>query len=174
MVAQDLWDAGKVKDDYFYRAEKKYDLYLGHPWLRKNRVVPVGHRRCFLLESGPLGLPEFRFLHGGFKSAEERLKQKVTPKFGEDLTIAEVNGSVEYSRELGTLSYDALRAGTLNSTELSKNGAMLFVNIFMSTIPSLQSMTILLIVRTNGLLITSAMLGPKDGTGSYGLILRFT
>ena len=111
MVAQDLWDAGKVeevvlKDDYFYRAEIKYDLYLGHSWLRKNRVAPVGHRCCFLLESGPLERPEFRFLHAGFKSAEEFLKQKVTPKFGEDVTIAEVNGSVEYSRELECLRRD--------------------------------------------------------------------
>ena len=102
LVAQDLWEEGNVeevilKDDYFYRADVEYDLYLGHPWLRKNRVAPVGHRRCFLLESGPLERPEFRFLHAGFKSAEEFLKQKVTPKFGEDVTIAEVNGSADYS-----------------------------------------------------------------------------
>ena len=108
LVAQDLWDAGKVeevvlKDDYFYRAEKKYDVYLGHPWLCKNRVAPVGHRRCFLLESGPLERPEFRFLHAGFKSAEEFLKQKATPKFEEDVTIAEVNRSVEYSWKLECL-----------------------------------------------------------------------
>ena len=75
LVAQDLWEEQNVeevvlKDDYFYRADIKYDLYLGHPWLRKNRVAPVGHRRCFLLESGPLERPEFRFLHAGFKSAE--------------------------------------------------------------------------------------------------------
>ena len=111
-VAQDLWDAGKVeevvlKDDYFYRAELKYDLYLGHPWPRKNRVAPVGHRRCFLLESGPLQRPEFRFLHAGFKSAEGFLKQKVAPKTGEDVSIAEVNGSVEYSRELECLRRDS-------------------------------------------------------------------
>ena len=112
MVAQDLWDAGKVeevvlRDDYFYRAEKKYDLYLGHPWLRKNRVAPVGHGRCFLLESNPFERPEFRFLHAGFRSAEEFLKQKVTPIFGEEVTIAEVNGSVEYSRELECLCGDS-------------------------------------------------------------------
>ena len=112
LVAQDLWDAGKVgevvlKDDYFYRAEIKYDLYLGHPWLRKNRVAPVGYWRCFLLESGPLGRPEFRFLRAGFKSAEKFLKQKVTPKFGENVTIAEVNGSTECSRELDCLRRDS-------------------------------------------------------------------
>ena len=66
LVAQDLWDAGKVeevvrKDDYFYPAEVKYDLYVGHPWLRKNRVAPVGDGRCFLLESGPLERPEYSF-----------------------------------------------------------------------------------------------------------------
>ena len=112
LVAQDLWEDGNVeevilKDDYFYRADIKYDLYLGHPWLRKDRVAPVGHRRCFLLESGPLERPEFRFLHAGFKSAEEFLKQKVTPKFGEDVTIAEVNGSADYSRELECLRRDS-------------------------------------------------------------------
>ena len=96
-----------LKDDYFYRADIKYDLYLGHPWLRKNRVAPVGHRRCFLLESGPLERPEFRFLHARLKSAEEFLKQKVTPKFGEDVTIAEVNGSADYSRELECLRRDS-------------------------------------------------------------------
>ena len=112
LVAQDLWEEQNVedvvlKDDYFYRADIKYDLYLGHPWLRKNRVAPVGHRRCFLLESGPLERPEFRFLHAGFKSAEEFLKQKVTPKFGEDVTIAEVNGSADYSQELECLRRDS-------------------------------------------------------------------
>ena len=96
-----------LKDDYFYRADIKYDFYLGHPWLSKNRVAPVGHRRCFLLVSGPLERPEFRFLHAGFKSAEEFLKRKVTPKFGEDVTIAEVNGSADYSRELECLRRDS-------------------------------------------------------------------
>ena len=105
LIAQDLWDAGKVEEvvlkvDYSYRVKKEYDLYLGHPWLRQNRVAPVGHRRCFLLESGPLERPEVRFLHAGFKRAEEFLKQNVTPKFREDVNIAEVNGSVEYLREL--------------------------------------------------------------------------
>ena len=62
LVAQNVWYADKVeevvlKDDYFYLAEMKYDLYLGHPWLRKNRVVPVGHWRFFLLVSGPLERP---------------------------------------------------------------------------------------------------------------------
>ena len=112
LVAQDLWDASKVeevvlKDDYFYRAEIKSDLYLAHPWLRKNRVAPVGHRGCFLVEWGPLERPEFRFLHAGFKSAEYFLKQKVARKFGEDVTIAEVNKSVEYSNELECLPRDS-------------------------------------------------------------------
>ena len=67
------------------------------------------HRRCFLLESGPLERPDFRFLHTGFKSAEKFLKQKVTPKFGEYVTIAEMNGIVEYSRELECLRRDSQR-----------------------------------------------------------------
>ena len=112
LVAQDLWAAGNVeevvlRDDYFYLAEIKYDLYLGHPWLRKNRVAPVGHSCCSLLESGPLERPKFLFLHAGFKSAEEFLKQKITSEFGEDVTIAEVNGSDEYSRELERLRRDS-------------------------------------------------------------------
>ena len=184
LVAQDLWEEQNVeevvlKDDYFYRADIKYDLYLGHPWLRKNRVAPVGHRRCFLLESGPLERPEFRFLHAGFKSAEEFLKQKVTPKFGEDVTIAEVNGSADYSQELeclrrGLPAHDALRAGTLHPTELSTNGAMPFVNTFMNTIHFGHSMMPLLTVRTSALISTLATLGPTNGTRSCGLILRFT
>ena len=51
MVAQDLWEEDKVEDvvleDYFYRAGIKYDLYLGHPFLTKSKVAPVGHRSCF-------------------------------------------------------------------------------------------------------------------------------
>ena len=44
MVAQDLWEEGKVEDvvleDFVYRAAIKYDLYLGHPFLTKNKVAP--------------------------------------------------------------------------------------------------------------------------------------
>ena len=61
MVAQDLWEEGKVEDvvleDYVYRAAIKYDLYLGHPFLTKIKVAPVGHRRCFILESGETEAP---------------------------------------------------------------------------------------------------------------------
>ena len=56
MVAQDLWEEGKVDnvvlEDYLSRAAVKYDLYLGHPFLTKSKVAPVGNRRCFFLESG--------------------------------------------------------------------------------------------------------------------------
>ena len=69
MVAQDLWEEGKIEDvvleDYCSRAAIKYDLYLGHPFLTKNKVAPVGHRRCFILESGETEAPSFRFLHSG-------------------------------------------------------------------------------------------------------------
>ena len=55
MVAQDLWEECKVEDvdleNYFYRAAIKYDLYLGHTFLTKNKVAPVGLRRCYILES---------------------------------------------------------------------------------------------------------------------------
>ena len=81
VVARDIWVASNVEEavlkvDYFYRGERTCDLYSGHPWLRENRVAPVGDRRCFLLESGPLEHPEFRFLHAGSKSAEEFWKEK--------------------------------------------------------------------------------------------------
>ena len=51
MVAEDLWEGDKVEDvvleDYFYRAAIKYDLYLGHPFLTKNKVAPFfGIRRA--------------------------------------------------------------------------------------------------------------------------------
>ena len=51
---------------------------------------------------------------------------------------------------------------------------MLFVNIFMSPIPLPHSTMPLLAVTTNSLMITFAMLGPKNWTRRYGLILRFT
>ena len=51
MVAQDLWEEGKVEnvvlEDYFHRAAIKYDINLGHPFLTKNKVAPVGHRLPF-------------------------------------------------------------------------------------------------------------------------------
>ena len=75
---------------------------------------------------------------------------------------------------VGTPSHDALRTGTLHPTELSTNVAMLFVNIFMSTIPLPHSTMPLLTVRTSGLINTFATLGPKNETRSYGLILGFT
>ena len=79
-----------------------------------------------------------------------------------------------YNVSVGTPSHDALRAGTLHPTELSTNGAMQFVITFMNTIPSRNSMMPLLTVITSGLINTFAMLGPKKGTRTYGLILCFT
>ena len=72
LVAQDLWEERNVeevilKNDYFYRADIKYDLYLGHPWLSKNRVAPVGHRRCFLLNQVPWSVLNFVFCTQGLK-----------------------------------------------------------------------------------------------------------
>ena len=75
---------------------------------------------------------------------------------------------------VGTLSHNALCAGTLHPTELSINGAKLCVIIFMNTIPLPHSMMPLLIVRTKGLIITFTTLGPKNATRSYRLILLFT
>ena len=75
---------------------------------------------------------------------------------------------------VGTPSHDGLRAGTLHPTELSTNGAIQFVNIFMNTIPSGHSVMPLLTARTSALTSTFATLGPINGTRSYGLILRFT
>ena len=72
LVAQDLWEEQNVeevvlRDDYFYRADIKYDLYLGHPWLRKNRVAPVGHRRCFCWSQVPWSVLNFVFCTQGLK-----------------------------------------------------------------------------------------------------------
>ena len=75
---------------------------------------------------------------------------------------------------VGMLSHNVLRAVTLHPTELSINGAIPFVNMFMSTILLPHSTMLLLTPRGNGLIITFATLGPKNGTRSYGLILRFT
>ena len=74
MVAEDLWAEGEVGDvvleDYFYRGAIKYDHYLRHPFLTKNKVAPVGHESCFFLESGETEGPSFRFLHSGYRSAK--------------------------------------------------------------------------------------------------------
>ena len=66
-----------LQDDYFYRADKKYDLYLGHLWLKKNWVAPVGDRRCCLLQFGPKVRPKFSFLQARIKNGEECLKKKI-------------------------------------------------------------------------------------------------
>ena len=101
MVAQDLWEEGKVEDvaleDYFSRAATKKDLYLGHPFLTKNKVAPTGHRRCFLLESGEQEAPSFRFLHSGYRNAKEFLSRRVNTVFGEDEGISEINATTAYS-----------------------------------------------------------------------------
>ena len=54
---------------------------------------------------------------------------------------------------VGSLSHDALRVGSLHPTELSTNGVMLFVNIFMDTIRLPHSTMPLLTVRRNSLII---------------------
>ena len=182
-VAADLWDAGNVeevvlKDDYFYRAEIKYDLYYGHPWLCKNRVDPVGHRRCSLLQSGSLEYPEFRFLHAGFKSKGEFLEQKATPKFPEDITIAEVNGSAEYSQDLECLRGDSQARrpprGQSSSYRVIDKWRDAICDIFLSIIPLSPSTMPSLTVRTSGLIKSFTALGPKSVTRSYELILCFT
>ena len=101
MVAQDLWEEGKVEDvvleDYFNRAAIKYDLYSGHPFLSKKKVAPVGHRRCFILESGEQEAPSFCFLHSGNRNAKEFLSRKVNTVFGEDEGISEISATTAYS-----------------------------------------------------------------------------
>ena len=101
MVAQDLWDEGKVEDvvleDFCYRAAIKYDLYLGHPFLTKNKVAPVGHIGCLILKSGQTEARSFRFLHSGYQSAKDFLSRKVNTVFGEDEGISEVGTTPSYS-----------------------------------------------------------------------------
>ena len=101
MVAQDLWEEGKVEDvvleGYFYRAAIKYDLYLGHPFLTKNKVAPVGHRRFFFLESGGMEAPGFCFLQSGYRSAKDFLSRKVSTVFDEDEKISEISATASYS-----------------------------------------------------------------------------
>ena len=60
-------------------------------------------------------------------------------------TLGSLNVFVE------TLNHYPLRGGTLHPTELSTNGAMLFVKVFMHTIPLPHSTVPLLTMRTNGL-----------------------
>ena len=101
MVAEDVWEESKVEDavlkDYFYRAAILYDLYLGHPFLKKNKVAPVGHRRCFSLESGENEALCFRLLHSGYQSAKELSSREVNTAFGEDQGINEVSATASYT-----------------------------------------------------------------------------
>ena len=87
MVAQDLWEEDKVEDvvleDYFYGAAIKYDLYLGHPFLTKNKVAPVGHRRCLFFGIGRAG--------------SSQLSVRLNTVFGEDEGISEINATTAYS-----------------------------------------------------------------------------
>ena len=101
MVDQGLWEEGEVEDvvleDYFHTAAIKYDLYLGDLFLTKNKVAPVGHRRCFILEFGETEAPSFRFLHSGYRSAKYFLSRKVNTVFGEDEGSSEVSATASYS-----------------------------------------------------------------------------
>ena len=97
MVVQGLCKEGNVEDvsleDYFHRAAIKNDLYLGHPFLTKSKVALVGHRRCFILESGGTKAPSFRFLHSGYRSAKDFLSRKVNRIGGDDEGIGEVSAT---------------------------------------------------------------------------------
>ena len=84
-------------EDYFYRAAINYDLSFGHPFLTKNKLAPVGHRHCFILESGETEAPSFRFLHSGYRSAKDVLSRKVNTVFSEDEGISEVSATASYS-----------------------------------------------------------------------------
>ena len=86
-----------VLEDYVYRSASKYDLYLGHPFLTKNKVAPVGHRRCFILESGETEAPSACFLHSGYRSAKDVLSRKVNTVFCEDAGISGVSATASYS-----------------------------------------------------------------------------
>ena len=119
----------------------------------------------------PWTVLNFVVLHAGFRSAEEFLQQKVTPQFGEDVTIADVNGSVEYSRELECLrsSSQPRRPSRWHSSSyrVVDEWRDAICEFFMSTILLPQSTMLLLIVRTNVLIVTFATLGPKNGTKRY-------
>ena len=122
MVAQDLWEEGKEEDvvleDFCYRAAIKYDIYSGHPPLTKNKVAPVGHRLCFILESGGPEAPSFGFWHSGYRSAKDVLSRKVHTVFGEDEAISEVSATASYRSDKGTLGDQNRTIGSLPTTAL--------------------------------------------------------
>ena len=60
-------------------------------------MAPVGHRSCFILESGDTEGPGFRFLHSGYRSAKDFLSRKVNTVFGVDEGISEVSATASYS-----------------------------------------------------------------------------
>ena len=65
MVTEE-WFSGK-----FYEATIKYDLFLRQPWLHAHRVLPMGHRTCFLQDPSTSDRSDLYYLHPYTKSIHQ-------------------------------------------------------------------------------------------------------
>ena len=79
LAKQSVWSTKKVKEEWvsgkFYEATIKYDLCLRQTWLPAYRVLPMGHRTCFLQDPSASDPPELYYLHPFTKSVHHFKKR---------------------------------------------------------------------------------------------------
>ena len=76
LVKQSVWSVEEtVTEEWFsgkfYEATIKYDLFLGQPWLHAHRVLPMGHRTCFLQDPSTSDPSDLYYLHPYTKSIHQ-------------------------------------------------------------------------------------------------------
>ena len=76
LVKQSVWSVEEtVTEEWFsgrfYEASIKYDLFLGQPWLHAHRVLPMGHRTCFLQDPSTSDPSDLYYLHPYTKSIHQ-------------------------------------------------------------------------------------------------------
>ena len=75
-MKQSVWSVEKtVTEEWFsgkfYEATIKYDSFLGQPWLHAHRVLPMGHRTCFLQDPSTSDPSDLYYLHPYIKSIHQ-------------------------------------------------------------------------------------------------------
>ena len=74
LASQLVWSTEEVKEEWlsrkFYEATIKYDLFSGQPWLQAHRLLPMGHRTCFLQVPSASDPSERSYLHPFTKSVQ--------------------------------------------------------------------------------------------------------
>ena len=84
LVKHSVWSVKTVTEEWFsgqfYEATIKYDLFLGQPCLHAHRVLPLGHRTCFLQDLSASHPSELYYLDPYTKSVlhfKERKKLQI-------------------------------------------------------------------------------------------------